>query len=810
MPTTYPFTQIEHKWQKIWDSTKLFAVTEDPNVPVEKRMYVLDMFPYPSGQGLHVGHPEGYTATDIYTRYLKANGYNVLHPMGFDSFGLPAENYAIKTGTHPHATTTTNIATFKRQIKSLGFCYDWQREVATHEPDYYRWTQWLFVQIFKKGLVYEDLAPINWCDSCKTGLANEEVTHNHTCDRCGMVVTRKPLRQWKMRITQYADRLLEDLNDLDWPEAVKSMQRNWIGKSEGAQVTFNVTDHEHTIAIYTTRPDTIYGVTYMVLAPEHPLVEIITPHTYKEAVHAYCLAATSKSELERTALSKEKTGVFSGAYAMHPLTGEKLPIWLSDYVMMDYGTGAIMAVPAHDERDFAFAMHFSLPIKQVLSSDGITITDPLTMAYTHDGVAINSEQLNGLPTKEAKAKAIKLLTEKGIGEKKINYKLRDWLFSRQRYWGEPIPIIHCSHCGLVSVPEDQLPLLLPEVDSYQPTGTGDSPLAAVAEWVNTICPKCGREAKRETNTMPQWAGSCWYYLRYMDPHNTSAFVDPAKEAYWMPVGLYIGGMEHAVLHLLYARFWHKIFYDLGLVSTKEPFQRLINQGMILGENNEKMAKSRGNVVNPDEMVERFGADTLRLYEMFMGPLQITKPWHTSGMIGVHRFLIKVYDYGQLTMNDDTPPSALMKSLHKTIKKVSEDTNALEFNTAIAAMMIFMNDITKHPVTAYRSLWIPFLGLLAPYAPHLAEELYQKLGFSQSIILRSWPIYDAELIKDSEVTIAVQINGKMRDTMTISTNSTVKEMEKSARILPKIQEQLVGKEVIKVIAVPGKIVNIVVN
>lgn len=810
MSNNYPFTEIERKWQEIWDNTQLFAVTEDPSVPVEKRMYVLDMFPYPSGQGLHVGHPEGYTATDIYTRYLKANGYNVLHPMGFDSFGLPAENYAIKTGTHPHLTTTTNIATFKRQIKSLGFCYDWQREVSTHESDYYRWTQWLFVQIFKKGLVYEDLAPINWCDSCKTGLANEEVTSNHTCDRCGTVVTRKPLRQWKMRITQYADRLLEDLDTLDWPEAVKAMQRNWIGKSEGAQIAFGVHEHIHTIVIYTTRPDTIYGATYMVLAPEHPLVEVITTAECKDAVHNYCLAAASKSELERTALSKEKTGVFTGAYALHPLTHEKLPIWLSDYVMVDYGTGAIMAVPAHDERDFAFADHFALPITPVLSPDGEALALPLTAAYTQEGLAINSFELNGLATKEAKRKAIELLVGKGIGEKKINYKLRDWLFSRQRYWGEPMPIIHCPSCGLVPVPEDQLPLLLPEVESYQPTGTGDSPLAAVHDWVNTTCPECGAAAKRETNTMPQWAGSCWYYLRYIDPHNTTAFIDPAKEAYWMPVGLYIGGMEHAVLHLLYARFWHKIFYDLGLVSTKEPFQRLINQGMILGENGEKMAKSRGNVINPDDMVARFGADTLRLYEMFMGPLQITKPWHTSGMIGVHRFLSKVYDYGQLPMSDETPPPALVKSLHKTIKKVSEDTNALEFNTAIAQMMIFMNDVSKHPVTAYRALWIPFLSLLAPYAPHLAEELHQQLGFTQSVIKAPWPVYDDELVKDKEVTIAVQVNGKMRDTMTISPDSTTDEMERMAKALPKIQEQLSGKQVMKVIAVPGKIVNLVVK
>ncbi|RPJ07304.1 MAG: leucine--tRNA ligase, partial [Spirochaetaceae bacterium] len=672
----YNFSSIEKKWQDYWEKNKTFKVTEDPGVPKDKRCYVLDMFPYPSSAGLHVGHPEGYTATDIYSRYLKMNGYNVLHPMGYDSFGLPAENYAIKTGTHPRISTEENIVKFEKQIKSLGFCYDWDRKVSTHTADYYKWTQWIFLKLFEKGLAYESEVPINFCPSCKTGLANEEVKDGN-CERCHSKVERKKLRQWILKITAYADRLLSDLEGLDWSESIKVMQRNWIGRSEGANVIFDIVDGiddgKGQIEVYTTRPDTLFGATYMVLSPEHPLVEKITTPEQKAAVEKYVKEANSKSDLERTELAKEKTGVATGAYAINPVNNKKIPVWISDYILMSYGTGAIMAVPGHDERDFAFAKKFNIPVIQVVSRDGTF--HELAEAFTEEGVAVNSCEFDGLPTLLFKEKITEWLSKNGKGRKAVNYKLRDWIFSRQRYWGEPMPLVHCDKCGIIAIPHDKLPLALPEVKSYVPTGTGESPLATISDWVNTKCPKCKGNAKRETNTMPQWAGSCWYYLRYLDPHNDKAFASHEKIDYWMPVNLYVGGAEHAVLHLLYARFWHKVLFDLGLVNTAEPFQRLVNQGMItsfayerpngslvpVDEVDEKgpetfveratgkpvariiakMSKSLKNVINPDDVIKDFGADAMRLYEMFMGPLEVSKPWSTNGILGVKRFLDRV-------------------------------------------------------------------------------------------------------------------------------------------------------------------------
>jgi leucyl-tRNA synthetase len=803
----YPFAEIESKWQAYWHKNKTFSVSEDPKYDKSKRAYVLDMFPYPSGNGLHVGHPEGYTATDIYVRFLRAKGYNVLHPMGFDSFGLPAENYAIKTKTHPQTTTEANIKTFRRQIERLGFSYDWDREVQTHTPEYYRWTQWIFLQLYNKGLAYEDFAPINWCPSCRIGLANEEVSSAGGCDRCQTPVVRKQLRQWKLKITAYAEELLADLDSLEWPEAVKAMQRNWIGKSEGAEISFAIDGHDQSIIVYTTRPETLYGATYVVLAPEHPLVESLTSPAQKEAVIAYQAEANRKSDLERAETSKTKSGVFSGSYAIHPLTQQPIPIWIGDYVLTSYGSGAVMAVPAHDERDYAFATLFDLPIKQVIRPiDGEM---PIDTAYAGDGLTFDSPLWDNLAVASAKAKAIEVLEQQGLGKKKVNYKLRDWLFSRQRYWGEPIPVVHCPSCGIVALKESDLPLTLPSVESYQPSDTGESPLATMHDWLNTSCPTCGGDAKRETNTMPQWAGSCWYYLRYIDPTNTTEFVNKEKEAYWMPVDLYIGGMEHAVLHLLYARFWHKVLFELGIVSTKEPFQRLVNQGMILGENNEKMSKSRGNVVNPDDMIDQFGADTLRIYEMFMGPLQATKPWNTQGMTGVHRFLSKVYDYAHFPVSTDTPPPNLVKVLHKTIKKVTLDTQNLEFNTAVSQMMVFMNEVMPSKI-CYREIFDPFLLLLAPYAPHLVEELRAKFGESTSVSFAQWPSFEEVLTIDDEVTLGVQVNGKLRCDITVSKDISKADLEQAALALPRVVELMQGQSLKKIIAIPGKIVNIVIG
>jgi len=813
----YPFESIEKKWQQRWEEEKTFRATEDPSFPKNKRRYVLDMFPYPSGAGLHVGHPEGYTATDIYCRFLRMNGYNVLHPMGFDAFGLPAENYAIQTGTHPEVTTMANVERFRKQIKALGFSYDWDREVSTCTPDYYRWTQWIFLQLFNKGLAYESEMPINWCPSCKTGLANEEVKDGE-CDRCHTKVTRKRIRQWVLKITAYADRLLESLDKVDWPEPIKLMQRNWIGRSEGASVHFSLPGHKETLEVYTTRPDTLFGATYMVLSPEHPLVPALTTKECMVAVEAYVQEAARKSDLERTDLAKDKTGEFTGSYALNPVTGKEIPIWISDYVLISYGTGAIMGVPAHDERDWDFAKAFGLPIIQVVAANGETgpfDREPETCTAA-DGFAVNSGQFDGLPTPEAIKQITAWLEERGIGKKAVNYKLRDWLFSRQRYWGEPIPVVHCKKCGIVPLDEKDLPLLLPQVSSFKPTGTGESPLANIPEWVNTTCPKCGGPAKRETNTMPQWAGSCWYYLRFLDPKNDKAFVDPAIENYWMPVDLYVGGAEHAVLHLLYSRFWHKVLFDIGVVSSDEPFLRLINQGMILGEDNQKMSKSRGNVINPDDIINNFGADSMRVYEMFMGPLEVSKPWSTAGLVGVSRFLERAWATSEKPIVDTEPSTELIKLLHKTIKKVTRDTDTLNFNTAISQMMIFLNDVSKLEQVP-RKLWEPFVLMLSPYAPHLGEELWEKLGLSKnasakdsSVSKVSWPNYDEALTLDDEKEIVVQVNGKIRDKFVLPAGSPEESMREKALASPRVQEWIAGKSVAKVIVVRDKLVNIVVK
>ncbi len=801
----YPYAQIEKKWQKYWEEHKTFRAVEDPSIPAEKRKYVLDMFPYPSGAGLHVGHPEGYTATDIYCRYLRMNRYAVLHPMGFDSFGLPAENYAIKTGTHPEVTTEKNIDVFRRQIKSLGLSYDWDREVSTCSVDYYRWTQWIFLKLYEKGLAYESEQPINFCPSCKTGLANEEVKEGG-CERCGTPVIRKNIRQWMLKITAYADRLLEDLDGLDWPEAIKAMQRNWIGRSEGAAVFFKIENSEDTLEVYTTRCDTLFGATYMVIAPEHPLADKLTTADRKEEVKKYLDMAAHKSDLERTDLAKDKTGVFTGSYAINPVNGEKIPIWIADYVLISYGTGAIMAVPAHDDRDWEFAKKFNLPIIEVLRSE----VDIQQQAWTEDGEHVNSQWLDGLNKKDAIDRMLEFLEKNNCGHKAVNYKLRDWIFSRQRYWGEPIPVVHCPKCGNVPLDEKDLPLTLPEVQSYLPTGTGESPLAAIEDWVNTTCPVCGAPSKREINTMPQWAGSCWYYLRYIDPKNTEQFVAPEKEKYWMPVDLYVGGAEHAVLHLLYARFWHKVLYDFGLVTTKEPFQRLVNQGMILGEGGVKMSKSLGNVINPDEVIRDFGADSMRLYEMFMGPLSVSKPWSTTGITGVYRFLDRIWRISEdKKFTDGKAPAELERLLHKTIKKVSNDTANLEFNTAIAQMMIFINEVNRHEEIP-ADMWEKFLMLLNPYAPHLAEELWERMGHDNSIALEQWPEWDEALTIEDKVTVVVQINSKNRSQLELPKGVSKDVIEKEALANSRIKELLEGKTIIKTIVVPEKLVNFVVR
>ncbi|MCU5328958.1 leucine--tRNA ligase [Bacillus wiedmannii] len=795
---------IEKKWQGYWEENKTFRTPDETEKP---KFYALDMFPYPSGAGLHVGHPEGYTATDILSRMKRMQGYNVLHPMGWDAFGLPAEQYALDTGNSPAEFTELNINTFRNQIKALGFSYDWDREVNTTDPNYYKWTQWIFLKLFEKGLAYVDEVPVNWCPALGTVLANEEIIDGKS-ERGGHPVERRPMRQWMLKITAYGDRLLEDLDELDWPESLKDMQRNWIGRSEGAEVHFNIDGTDEKFTVFTTRPDTLFGASYCVLAPEHALVADITTAEQKEAVEAYINSVKMKSDLERTELAKEKTGVFTGAYAVNPVNGEKLPIWIADYVLATYGTGAVMAVPAHDERDYEFASTFNLPMKEVVKGGDIT-----KEAYTGDGAHVNSAFLDGLNKEEAIVKMIEWLEVTSSGNQKVTYRLRDWLFSRQRYWGEPIPVIHWEDGTMTAVKEEELPLVLPKTENIRPSGTGESPLANIDEWVNVVDPETGKKGRRETNTMPQWAGSCWYYLRYIDPNNSEALVDPEKVKQWLPVDIYIGGAEHAVLHLLYARFWHKVLYDIGVVPTKEPFQQLFNQGMILGENNEKMSKSKGNVVNPDDIVASHGADTLRLYEMFMGPLDASIAWSENGLDGARRFLDRVWrlfiqDNGELSEKiTDAPNKELEKAYHQTVKKVTEDYAELRFNTAISQMMVFIND-------AYKAETLPkeyvegFVKMIAPVAPHIGEELWSKLGYNETITYASWPTFDESKLVEDEVEIVVQVMGKVRAKLTMSKDASKEEMEQLA--LEAIQDQIEGKTVRKVIVVPGKLVNVVAN
>jgi leucyl-tRNA synthetase len=844
----FDFNEIEKKWQRFWEQNKTFKAEDcDDSRP---KYYILDMFPYPSAAGLHVGHPEGYTASDIVARYKRMKGFNVLHPMGWDAFGLPAEQYAVETGTHPAQTTQKNIDCMCRQIKSLGFSYDWEREVNTTDPNYYKWTQWIFLKFFNSyfdqveqkakpieqlqipkrlsgeqkqqyidehRLAYEDEVAVNWCPALGTVLANEEVIGG-VSERGGHPVIRKPMRQWMLRITKYAERLLDDLKEVDWPESIKKLQTDWIGKSVGAEVDFKIDGFDESIRIFTTRPDTLFGATYMVLAPEHPLVDVITTRDKKATVKKYREDAARKSDLDRTDLAKEKTGEFTGAYAINPVNNEKIPIWISDYVLISYGTGAIMSVPAHDERDFEFAKKFNLPIIPVVEpedSEQAELVKKGQLCFVGDGTAINSSRFNGLSTAEFKEQITNWLAEKGLGKKAINYKLRDWLFSRQRYWGEPFPLLHINDDDVVGLSEKDLPLELPEVKNYKPSGTGESPLANISDWVNVTLPD-GSKARRETNTMPQWAGSCWYYLRYLDSQNNQQGWDQKKEKYWMPVDLYIGGAEHAVLHLLYARFWHKLLYDLGYVSTKEPFKKLVNQGMILGEDGQKMSKSRGNVINPDKVVADYGADSMRLYEMFMGPLEAIKPWSMQGVEGVYRFLQRTWrmiideNTGELVeaVKDTDTDETTLRLLHQTIKKVGDDIETFGFNTAISQMMIFVNHLSKQEVRP-KSVVEKFILLLAPFAPHIAEELWERLGHTSTLTYQPWPEYDRQLIKEKEVELVIQVNGKIKDRIIISADADEEQIKQKALACAKVQKSLGGKQPEKIIVIKSRLVNIVI-
>ena len=803
---SYNHKEIEKKWQKYWAKTNTFNTHDDPEKP---KFYALDMFPYPSGQGLHVGHPEGYTATDILSRVKRSQGYNVLHPMGWDAFGLPAEQYALDTGNDPAEFTQKNIETFRRQINSLGFSYDWNREVNTTDPEYYKWTQWIFTKLYEKGLAYEAEVAVNWVPELGTVISNEEVIDGKS-ERGGYDVVRKPMRQWMLKITAYADRLLDDLELVDWPESIKEMQRNWIGRSVGANIEFKVAGTDKSYTVFTTRPDTLFGATYSVLAPELDLVREITTPEQKAAVEAYIEETAKKSDLKRTDLAKEKTGVFTGAYAINPVNGKEIPIWIADYVLSSYGTGAIMAVPAHDERDFEFAQTFGLEILPVIEGGDVE-----KAAYTEDGTHINSEFLDGMNKQEAIDKMNEWLEENGVGKKEVSYRLRDWLFSRQRYWGEPIPIIHWEDGTVTAVPEEELPLRLPKTKNIKPSGTGESPLANIEEWVNVVDPVTGKKGRRETNTMPQWAGSSWYYLRYIDPHNKKELADYEKLKRWLPVDIYIGGAEHAVLHLLYARFWHKFLYDIGVVPTKEPFQKLYNQGMILGENNEKMSKSRGNVVNPDDVVETYGADTLRMYEMFMGPLDASIAWSENGLEGSRKFLDRVWrlivdENNKMrdritTLND----GKLDKVYHQTVKKVTEDYENLHFNTAISQLMVFINEAYKVDALPYEYIE-GFVQLLAPIAPHMGEELWAILGNDGGISYAPWPTYNEAALVEDEVEVVFQVNGKVRAKSNVPRDLGKDELEKAALANEIVQEYIEGKTVRKVIAVPNKLVNIVAN
>ena len=805
----YNHRVIEKKWQKYWDENKTFKTLDDHT---KEKFYALDMFPYPSGAGLHVGHPEGYTATDILSRYKRANGYNVLHPMGWDAFGLPAEQYALDTGHDPRDFTKTNIDTFRRQIKELGFSYDWDREVNTTDPNYYKWTQWIFKKLYEKGLAYVDEVPVNWCPALGTVLSNEEVIDGKS-ERGGHPVERRPMRQWVLKITEYAEQLIDDLDILDWPESLKAMQRNWIGKSVGAEIDFKIEGTDKEFTVFTTRADTVFGVSYCVLAPEHKLVEEIVTEGQRAAVEEYLDIVKRKSDLERTDLNKDKTGVFTGAYAINPVNGEKVELWIADYVLASYGTGAVMAVPAHDERDYEFATKFNLPITAVVEDNGEVV-----VPFYGDGKHINSDFINGLNNEDSIAKVIEFLEENKVGRSKVTYKLRDWLFSRQRYWGEPIPIIHWEDGTMTTVPDSELPLLLPETDNIQPSGTGESPLANIEEWLNVVDPETGKKGKRETNTMPQWAGSCWYYLRYIDPHNDEMFADPEKLKYWLPVDVYIGGAEHAVLHLLYARFWHKVLYDLGLVPSREPFQKLFNQGMILAEGKdgrpEKMSKSKGNVVNPDDIIVSHGADTLRVYEMFMGPLDASIAWSENGLDGSRRFLDRVYrlfvDEETGKVNDkvqDKDNEELEVSYNYTIKKVSEDIEILGFNTAISQLMVFVNDCYKAEYIP-RKYALGFIQLLAPFAPHLAEEMWEIYGNTESISYVPWPTFDESKLVSDTVEIVVQLMGKVKAKLDVKKDLTPAELEQIVLANEEVKELIEGKQVMKVIVVPGRLVNIV--
>ena len=805
MSEVYNHKVVEKKWQKVWDDEKAFAATNDYSKP---KYYALVEFPYPSGQGLHVGHPRPYTALDIVARKRRMQGYNVLYPMGWDAFGLPTENYAIKNKIHPKIVTENNVKHFKEQLHSLGYSFDWDREINTTDPNYYKWTQWIFLKLFKAGLAYKKEMPINWCTSCKVGLANEEVV-NGVCERCGAPVVRKVKSEWMLKITEYADKLIEGLNDVDYIERVKVSQKNWIGRSTGAEVDFQIKDTEDKLRIYTTRCDTLFGVTYMVVSPEHPYLD-----KYKDQIKnwdeilAYREQASRKSDFERAELAKDKTGVaIDGLTAINPVNGKEVPIWVSDYVLMSYGTGAIMAVPAHDERDWEFAKKFNLPIIQVVAKNGEEV-DVNEAAFTDvaTGVLINSNFLNGLEVKDAKEKMISFLEEKGIGQAKTNYKLRDWVFSRQRYWGEPIPIVHCDKCGYVPIDESELPLLLPEVESYMPTDNGESPLAAMTDWVNTTCPCCGGPAKRETDTMPQWAGSSWYFLRYTDPHNDKALASPEALKYWLPVDWYNGGMEHTTLHLLYSRFWHKFLYDQGVVPTPEPYQKRTSHGMILGENGEKMSKSRGNVVNPDDIVNEYGADTLRTYEMFIGAFDLAASWSEDGVKGCRRFLDRVWKLQDIMTEEEGYSKDLETKMHQTIKKVSNDFENLKYNTAIAAMMAILNDFYKKGSITKGELKTLII-LLNPVAPHITEEMWQAIGCEGRVYQQTWPEYDEAKTVESSVEIAVQINGKVKGTLGIQKDDPKDEVIAKAKEV--IADKLTGN-IVKEIYVPGRLVNIVMK
>lgn len=796
--------EIERKWQRIWEEKKVFEANEDQS---KKKFYALIEFPYPSGEGLHVGHPRPYTALDIVARKRRLEGYNVLFPIGWDAFGLPTENYAIKNKIHPKIVTDQNVKRFKEQLKSIGFSFNWDREINTTDPKYYKWTQWIFLKLYEKGLAYKKEMPINWCTSCKVGLANEEVVGGK-CERCGGEVVRKVKNQWMLKITEYADRLIDDLETVDYVEKIKIQQINWIGRSEGMEVEFKIAGKEDSLTVFTTRPDTLYGVTYMVIAPEHPLIE-----KYKDSIqnideiYEYREYVSKKSDFERTELSKEKTGVeIKGIKAINPVNKKEIPIWISDYVLMSYGTGAIMAVPGHDTRDWEFAKKFNLPIIEVVKGGDV---EKEAYTDTEDGILVNSELINGLRVKDAIKKISDWLEENGLGKRAVNYKLRDWVFSRQRYWGEPIPMIYCEKCGWVPVPEEDLPVELPEVENYEPTDTGESPLANITEWVEVDCPKCGAKARRETDTMPQWAGSSWYYLRYTDPHNDKELASKEALEYWTPVDWYNGGMEHTTLHLLYSRFWHKFLYDLGIVPTSEPYKKRTSHGMILGENNEKMSKSRGNVVNPDDIVNEYGADTLRTYEMFIGDFEKSVPWSENGVKGCRRFLDRVWRLQDIVVDGDEYTKELESKIHKTIKKVSEDYESLKYNTAIAALMALLNDFNDHGKIT-KADFKTYLILLNPVAPHITEELWEIMGFEGMLNESTWPKYEQEKIKDDVIEMPVQVNGKVRGTIVLNADDGQDQAREKAKENQNIMKYLAGKTIVKEIFVKGKIYNIVVK